>query len=224
MDTNSVARAAAIRFVLCLIILPGALILTAGSLNYWQAWLYCAALLVPVTLVVLYFLKNNPEFLVRRMKMKEKEKTQKSIIKWSLPLFLLYLLLPSIDYRFGWSEMPAEWSIAALAAMLLSYFMILLVFKENEYAARTVEVEKGQKVISTGPYALVRHPMYTGFLLMMLATPIALGSYWTLLLFPPIPAIMVLRTLDEEKVLKRDLKGYGKYCDNVRWRLLPYLW
>ncbi len=224
MGKSSIARAALLRFVLAFVVLAVIFFVTAGSLSYWQAWAYCSVLFLSVAFVGLYFLKRNPEFLERRFKMREKQPAQRKIVAWSLPVFLLLLIVPGLDYRFGWSHVPPEVSVAALAGVLLGYWMVFLTFKENAFAARTVEVMKGQKVISTGPYAFVRHPMYTGVLLMMLATPVALGSYWALLFFPPLLAVIALRALNEEEVLKRGLKGYTEYCRKVRWRLLPHVW
>jgi protein-S-isoprenylcysteine O-methyltransferase Ste14 len=158
------------------------------------------------------------------MKTEEKRKEQKLIQKAGALPFLLVYLLPGLDKRFGWSDLPFSIALIGLALVLLSYLMILYVFLTNSYASRVVEVEKGQRVITTGPYALVRHPMYVGVILFYSVTPIALGSYWamipSLLIFP----ILVFRIKDEEKELLENLTGYGEYAQKVKYRLLPFVW
>ena len=190
----------------------------------WQAWLYCAAILACVAAVGIYFLRNNREFLLRRFEYREKEASQKKIVAWTAIPYVFVYIAPGLDKRFGWSNVPPEHSLAALAIVLLGYWIIFLSFKENAYAARTIRVEKHQTTISTGPYAVVRHPMYLGVLLMLLATPVALGSYWATLAFLPLPYLLSLRATDEERILKRDLKGYQQYCRKVKWRILPGIW
>ncbi|MFH1284900.1 MAG: isoprenylcysteine carboxylmethyltransferase family protein [Candidatus Peregrinibacteria bacterium] len=207
-----------------LIIIWAFLFLPAWSLDYWEGWLYSAVIMIPAVFTVIYFLKKDPEFLERRMKWKEREHEQSIIITISTTLFAIGFVLPGFDHRFGWSDVPVAGVIIANIIVLLSYAMIVLVFKENSYASRIIEVEKNQKVISTGPYAVVRHPMYFGTIIMFLATPIALGSFWAIIPFLPLPALLVFRILNEEKVLRRDLNGYKEYCQKVRWRLIPYIW
>lgn len=200
------------------------LFIPAGSLNYWQGWVFCLVLLFPVLFVTLYFLKRSPEFLERRMMYKEKETEQKTIIKFGSFIFFLGFLIPGLDFRFGWSSVPLWLIIVSNIIILLGYFLIFLSFKENVFAGRTVEVFKGQKVIDSGPYALIRHPMYAGFIPMFLFMPIALGSYWAIIAFIPECIIIILRALNEEDVLKRDLPGYKDYCKKVRYRLIPLIW
>jgi len=200
------------------------LFIPAGSLRYWAGWAYCAVLGIPLVGVLTYFLKHDPAFLERRMRHKEKETTQKWVVVIGSTLFAAGFVLPALDFRFGWSEVPV-WVIAvADALVLLSYGFVFLVFRENSYASRIVEVEKSQKVISTGPYGVVRHPMYTGTIVMYLATPVALGSWWGVLPMLSIPVILVVRLLNEEKVLARSLPGYSRYLRKVRYRLLPGIW
>ncbi len=198
--------------------------LPAGTFDYWQAWAYIAALFFPASIIVLYFLKNDPEFLERRLKMKEKEAKQRFVQKAWVLVFIIGFIIPGLDRRFGWSNMPFEIPLIADALVLIGYFLVFLVFKENSYAGRTIRVEKGQKVISTGPYSVMRHPMYVGMLILLLATPLALGSYWAVLPFLFMPAILIYRILNEEEVLRRELPGYVEYCEKVRWRLVPFVW
>jgi protein-S-isoprenylcysteine O-methyltransferase Ste14 len=203
----------------------GALFLIpAGTFRYWQVYLYFATLLAPMVYVISYFMKNDPRFLARRMKMKEKQAEQKKIILFAYIPYLAGFLIPGFDHRFGWSDVPVYWVIFADLMVLLSYLLVIRVFKENSYASHIVEVEKGQVVISTGPYGVVRHPMYTGILVMMLATPVALGSWWALIAFSMMPFVFVLRIQNEEKVLSEQLPGYQDYCRKVRYRLIPFLW
>jgi protein-S-isoprenylcysteine O-methyltransferase Ste14 len=196
----------------------------AGTVDYWQAWVYLAIVFLPASFVMAYFLKSDPGFLERRFKMKEKEAKQRSVVAFALILFLVGFLIPGLDRRFGWSSVPFGLVIAADAIVLLSYLWVFLVFKENSFAGRTIEVVKGQKVISTGPYSIVRHPMYIGVMLMYVLTPIALGSYWALPPFLLVVPLLIYRILNEEEVLRRELPGYKEYCDKVRYRLIPFVW
>ncbi len=205
--------------VICLV-----LFVPAGTLDYWQAWVYIAIVFIPASFVILYFLDKDPEFLERRMKMKEKEAKQQLVVKLAGVLFVIGFLIPGLDHRFGWSNVPFGLMVAADACVLLGYLICFLVFRENSYAGRTIEVVKGQKVISTGPYAIIRHPMYFGVLLMYLATPIALGSYWALPPFLLIVPVFIVRIMNEEEVLRRGLAGYKEYCQKTRYRLLPFIW
>ena len=200
------------------------LFLPAGTFDYWQAWLFILVLFIPVVFVLSYLLKRDPELLARRMKFKEKEVHQKLIIKISSFMFFIGFLIPGFDYRFSWSSVPLWLVIAADIIILLSYLLVFLVFRENSYTSRIVEVAKGQKVISTGPYSVIRHPMYAGVMLMYLFMPVALGSYWALIVFVPTIGVIVFRALDEEKVLLKGLKGYREYCKKVRYRIIPGIW
>lgn len=221
---NELNKKAILIFISAVIVISLALFLPAGTLDYWQGWVYMIIVLVPAVFVVSYFLKKDPEFLERRMKYREKEVKQKKVIKWATILFVIGFLLPGFDRRFGWSNMPSEISIIADVFVFIGYIICFIAFKENSYAARTVEVMKGQKVISTGPYSIVRHPMYIGVILMYLATPLALGSYVALPFFILIVPFIFYRILNEEEVLSRDLKGYKEYCKKTKYRLIPYVW
>lgn len=212
------------RFILAFIFIGLTLFLPAGTLDYWQAWIYCAVIFIPVIFVLFYFLKKDPELLERRMRMREKEEKQKTIIKIAFILFFIGFIIPGLDHRYHWSNVPVALVIAANAFVLSGYIFFFFVLRENSYASRIIEVEKGQKVITTGPYAIVRHPMYLGVLLMYLFTPLALGSYWAIIFFLPLFPLIVFRLLNEEEVLLRELPGYKEYCLKTRYHLVPFIW
>jgi len=212
------------RLLMVVLIMAAMFFLPAGTLNYWQAWTFMAILLVPMFFVLAYFLKKEPEVLERRMRMKEKEPAQKSIQRWSYPFFLAAFLLPGFDRRFGWSAVPAWLVIAADAVVLAAYLLFVRVMRENRFLSRVVEVDLKQKVICTGPYALVRHPMYAAVIPLYLSSPLALGSFWALVPAAFIPLALIARIFNEEKVLSRELEGYRKYARRVKYRLIPGLW
>jgi len=198
--------------------------LPAGSLAFWEAWVYMGMLLVPILFAVLYFLRKDPELLERRMKMKEKEKEQDLLVKLSSVFLIAGFLIPGFDFRYQWSNIPVFVVLLADALVLTGYAVFLFVMKANSFLSRTVEVEQEQRLITTGPYSLVRHPMYFGVLLMFLFAPVALGSWWALFPFIPMPVILILRIISEERVLQENLPGYGDYMKKVPFRMIPGLW
>jgi len=200
------------------------LFVPAGTLDYWQAWLYFGVLMVLMFFSMLYFLATDLEFVERRFKTREKEKEQQLFLKLAPLLVLLGLVLPGFGVRSGWELAAPEVSIAADVVVLIGYGVVFWVYRENRWAGKTIRVEKGQKVVSTGPYARVRHPMYAGMLIWYFATPLALGLYVAIvpyLLFLP---VLYIRIKNEEEVLSRELKGYKEYCRKVKWRLVPGVW
>jgi protein-S-isoprenylcysteine O-methyltransferase Ste14 len=198
--------------------------LPAGTLAYWEAWVYMAILFIPITLAAIYLLKNDPALLERRLQMREQQTQQ----KWIIALFSLYLLLtfsfPGFDKRFGWSSTPAWVVLVADLIVLLGYVLFFLVLRENSFAARTIKVEQGQKVISSGPYSIVRHPMYLGILLMYGFSPLALGSYWGTIPIVLLPLLLMARIQNEEQVLRKELECYEAYTRQVKYRLIPGIW
>ena len=224
VDLKALKRTVIVRFFLIMLILGFVFFLSAGTMKYSEAWAYLFTISMPMLIFGIYMFRHNPKFLERRMKTEEKRKEQKLIQKVAVLPFLLVYLLPGLDKRFGWSDLPFSITLLGLALVLLGYLMILYVFITNSYASRVVEVEKGQRVITTGPYALVRHPMYVGVIFFYGATPIALGSYGALVPSLLIIPILVFRIKDEEKELLENLAGYREYAQKVKYRLVPYVW
>lgn len=211
-----------------LILVMGAMIFAAaGTFDYWQAWLFLACYFGASLIVSLWLVRHDPALLERRMRggpFAEGERNQKIIMTITSLGFIAGLVVPGLDRRFGWSHMPDAIVILGAILHVIGWFGILAVFRANTYAAATIKVEAGQKVISTGPYAIVRHPMYAAALLMIFAIPIALGSWWGLLIFVALLPALVWRLLDEERVLLRDLEGYAAYRRRVPSRLIPFVW
>ena len=211
-----------------LLLVMGALIFGAtGTLDYWQAWLFLACYFVASLFVSLWLMRNDPALLQRRMRggpFAEGERNQKIIMTITSIGFIALLVVPGLDHRFGWSRMAAAMAILGDVLLLAGWVGILAVFRANSYAAATIQVASGQTVISTGPYAIVRHPMYAAALLMLVGIPIALASWWGVLAWVALLPALAWRLLDEERVLIRDLDGYADYRRKVRSRLIPYVW
>lgn len=223
-ELKSLIKKIIIRFSFLPIFLGLLVLFPAGTLNYWQVYVYIAVLVIPMIFVLSYFIKNDPLFLKRRMKGKEREKQQSKIVILSTIVFLAGYIISGLDRRFAWSDIPLNIIVVADIVILLGYLIIFFVFKQNSYASRIIEVDEDQQVISTGLYGIVRHPMYMGVIVMFIPTPIALGSYWGLIPFTLLPVSLVLRILNEEKVLSEKLKGYKEYCMKIRYRLIPFVW
>jgi len=220
---KKVLKTVIIRLISGILFLGGLFFLSAGTFAYWEAWAYLAILFVPMTFVLIYFLKNDPELLERRMRFKEKEKKQKLVQSIATFYFLTAYLLPGLDKRFGWSHPPDAAIITALILVLAGYTLFFFVLKENSYASRIVEVEEDQKVITSGPYSYVRHPMYSGVSIMYIFSPLALGSYWAMIPTVLLPIFLGIRIHDEEKILLKELKGYREYKEKVKYRMIPGL-
>jgi protein-S-isoprenylcysteine O-methyltransferase Ste14 len=214
----------ALRFLLALGVLGALLFIPAGSLRFWQGWAYIAISFVPGLFAFTYFYKHDPQLIERRMQFKEKVREQKRIMTFVYIAWLVAFVLPGLDHRFGWSHQPLWITIFSQAVVFGGFATTLWVAKVNRFAARTIQVEPGQEVISSGPYRIVRHPMYLGACAMWLFTPLALGSYLTLPAFVLLIPLIVLRLLNEEKVLRQELPGYSEYCLHTRFRLVPFLW
>ena len=212
------------RLMLAWVFLPLIFLIAGGSLGWWEAWAYCAVLLVPMSVFGVHMARVDPAFIERRFSMKEKEQTQRRVVSWGSPLIVALYVVPGLDRRFGWSEPPLVAVVVAQVLALGAYLGVLRVFLVNRWAGRTVETRPGQQVVSTGPYAVVRHPMYAASLVFFLASPLALGSGWALIpaiLYVP---VLVARIVNEEGVLVRELAGYEDYRAKVRYRLVPFIW
>jgi protein-S-isoprenylcysteine O-methyltransferase Ste14 len=206
------------------IVLLALLFIPAGTLKYWQGWAYVAVAIVASGAYTVYLAKYDPALLKRRTEAgisHEKEPAQKVIIFFLFVAFIALIVLPPVDFRFGWSRVPWYVSVLGDVLIVVSFYIFYLVSKVNTYAAANVRVEEGQRVISTGMYGFVRHPMYFGALFLLVGTPLALGSWWSLLLIPLFLPILYFRIANEEEVLLRDLPGYAEYRQKVRYRLIP---
>jgi protein-S-isoprenylcysteine O-methyltransferase Ste14 len=212
------------KFVLFLVLMCIMLFLPARTIRYWEAWIYLGMLLFFTLFIVFFFLKRNPDFLIKRIKNKEEEPQQGVIMKLGLLLTLTVFILPGFDKYFKWSQIPAYIVLISDILVILGYLLVFKVFKENSYASRVIEINTNQKVIDTEPYSRVRHPMYTGILIMIGFTPLALGSYWSLIGSVLMVIIVIARIYGEEKFLKDNLQGYKEYLNRVKYRIIPGIW
>ena len=209
----------------CGLLMVGLLIFVpAGTLAYTYGWLLIALLFIPMLIAGLVMLFKSPDFLAKRLDAKEKQSTQKGVVALSGLMFIAGFVVAGLDYRFGWSVMPLPITIAASVLFLLAYVLYAEVMRENAYLSRTVKVEEGQKVVDTGLYGIVRHPMYMATILLFLMIPIVLGSWYALIAFAFCPAIIIVRLKDEEELLTRELPGYAEYKQKVKYRIIPFIW
>jgi protein-S-isoprenylcysteine O-methyltransferase Ste14 len=210
-----------------LIIMAAIIFLPARTLDYWQAWIFLAVFFGSVLAITFYLMKNDPKLLERRVNAgpgAEQGKTQKIIQSLAAIAFIAMFVVSALDHRFAWSAVPPYVSVLGDVLVALGLYFVFLVFKENSFASGTIEVGAEQRVIATGPYALVRHPMYIGALVMLLGVPLALGSCWGVLTIIPMVLVLVARLLNEEKFLAKNLAGYSEYQTKVKSRLLPLIW
>jgi len=212
------------RYLAGLILIGCLLFLPAGTLRFWEAWLYIVLLFVPVAIVGVVLFIKDPQLLERRLRTQERRAPQKKIIAVSSLVLLSIYLIPGFDRRYGWSTVPPTLVFVADMLVLLGYLLFVLTIKENRYASRVIEVQENQVAISTGPYAIVRHPMYLAIIVLFTLTPLALGSYWALIPALFFPLILAARIANEEQLLRHSLTGYAEYCRKVRYRLLPFIW
>lgn len=200
------------------------LFLPAGTWHYLHAWLFIALLFVPMMMIGIWLYLSQPNLLAKRLGNKEREQQQKNVVALSGLMFISGFVLCALDYRFGWSSVPVWLVVVASVIFLLGYGMYAEVMRENAYLSRTIEVQEGQQLIDSGLYGIVRHPMYTATILMFMAIPLVLGSFWALFVFAIYPILMVLRIQNEEQVLAKGLAGYPEYQKRVKWRLVPFIW
>jgi protein-S-isoprenylcysteine O-methyltransferase Ste14 len=224
---NKLARKTIFGLILLFITLAILIFFPAWTFSYWQAWVFLFVFVVCDALIAAYLWKKDPKLLKRRMKAglkAEKRKNQKIIILLIQLVFILMIVLLALDHRYRWSQVPLPVVIIGDILIALSFYILFIVFRENTFSASTIEVTADQKVISTGPYAKLRHPMYSGALIMFFGIPLALGSWWGLLIVVPFALLIIWRLLDEEKFLSENLEGYKEYCRKVRFRLIPFIW
>jgi len=207
------------------VVLVGLLIfLPAGAISYWQGWLLMGILFVPMFCAGIVMMCKNPALLESRLKAKEKQSEQSTVVKLSGLMFLAGFIVAGLGVRFDWYMLPDWVSLCAAAAFIAAYILYAEVLRENTYLSRTIEVQEGQKVVDTGLYGIVRHPMYSATLLLFLSMPLVLGSVYSLLIFLAYPFIIIKRLKHEEAFLERELTGYTEYKQKVRRRLIPFIW
>ena len=212
------------KFLFGLLILSALLFIPAGTLRFWNAWLLFSVLFVPMFITGIVLWVKNPELLARRLNVKEKETEQRFVIVLSGLMFIVGFIIAALDFRFQWSNIPT-WLVAiATVLFLVSYALFAEVLRENAYLSRIVEVQENQKVIDTGLYGIVRHPMYSATLLLFLTIPVILGSIYSFIIFLIYPVLLVKRILNEEKVLESELVGYIDYKKSVKYRLIKFIW
>ena len=213
--------------VISMVILGMCLFLPAWTVDYWQAWIFLFIFSLSILAITLYLMKKDPKLLARRMKANpsdETERNQKILHYIARLAFIGLFILSGADHRFGWSSVPVYMVLAGDLLIVLGLLIIFFVFKENSFASTTVQVTGDQKIISTGPYAIVRHPMYTGAFIMLLGIPLSLGSWWSFIMVILFFVVIVWRLLEEEIFLSKNLPGYPVYMNKVRFRLLPQMW
>ena len=215
---------ALVKFSLGALMVGALIFLPAGSFGFWQGWLLMGLLFIPMLIAGFVMLFKAPDLLAKRLDAKEKQAAQKGVLAFSGLMFVGGFVVAGLDHRFGWSRMPVWVTVMGAAVFLLSYALYAEVLRENAYLSRTIRVEEGQTVVDTGLYGIVRHPMYMATILLFLAMPVVLGSWWALLVFASYPAIIVARLKDEEALLEKELAGYCDYQKKVRWRLVPFVW
>ena len=213
--------------IIVIVAMMALLFVPAGTLRYWQAWTFLAVYFVASLTLTAWLMVNDPKLLARRMRggpTAEKVTAQKFIMWITSACFVGLLVVPALDHRFGWSRVPGPVALAADAMMVIGWIAIFFVFRENSFSSSTIEIADDQKVISSGPYARVRHPMYARALVLLVGIPIALGSWWGLLVLAVMMPALIWRVFDEEKFLSRNLPGYPEYKAEVRYRLFPGVW
>lgn len=212
------------KFLLGVLLVGLLVFLPAGSLHFTQGWLMMGILFVPMLIAGLVMIFKRPQLLEKRLNAKETEDEQSLVVKLSGLMFLGGFIVAGLDYRFGWLPLPVGISIGAAVVFLIAYILYAIVLKENEFLSRTIELQENQRVIDTGLYGIVRHPMYFATLLLFLAIPLVLGSMISFVIFLFYPFIIAKRIKNEEKVLEEGLPGYKEYKQKVKYRLIPFIW
>ena len=215
---------AIIKFTLGVVIVGALIFLPAGTLTYYNGWLFMGVLFIPMLLAGIVMMIKNPKLLASRLDVKEKQKEQGLVIKLSGLMFVIGFVVAGLDFRFNWIKLAAWVPYVFAAVLILAYLLWAEVLRENTYLSRTIKVEEGQTVIDTGLYGIVRHPMYTASIILFLAMPLVLGSLVAFFIFLLYPIIIVKRIIHEEKYLEKELVGYTDYKKKVKYRLIPFIW
>lgn len=215
---------AILKFLLGFFLVALLIFLPAGTLNFPNGWLFLCILFIPMFLAGIVMMFKNPELLKKRLDAKEKEKEQNFVVKLSGLMFLIGFVVAGLNFRFGWYSLPKSVVIAASVLFLIAYILYAEVLRENTYLSRTIKVEENQKVIDTGLYSVVRHPMYSATLILFLSMPLVLSSVYSFLVFLAYPFIIAKRIENEEKLLENELNGYKEYKQKVKYRLIPFIW
>ena len=224
MNRGKLMMNALVKYSMGLVMVGLLLFLPAGTFDYWNAWLFIGLLFIPMLLLGIVLAMKSQDLLEKRLNSKEKESEQSVVVILSLIMFLGGFIVSALDFRFGWSKMPIVVVIVAAAILLISYGLYAEVMRENAYLSRTVEIQEEQKVVDTGLYGIVRHPMYSVTTLLFLSIPLVLGSWIGFIIFLAYPMILVKRIKNEEKVLEEGLTGYKEYKKKVKYRLIPFIW
>ena len=215
---------AILKFILGIILVSLLIFIPAGTINYFNGWLFMGVLFIPILIAGIVMMIKNPKLLSSRLKGKEKQKEQNIVIKLSRLMFIIGFILAGLDFRFKWMILPSFISYISCTLFLLAYIMWALVLKENTYLSRTIKVEDDQKVVDTGLYSIVRHPMYTATIILFLTMPLILGSIFSFCVFLLYPILIVIRIINEEKFLEKELNGYIQYKKKVKYRIIPFIW
>lgn len=222
--TRKLLIQAIVKYILGVIIVATLLLVPAHSLSYWNAWLFMGLLFIPMFIVGIILMLKNPKLLESRLNNKETEKEQKIVIISSGIMFILGFVLAGLNYRYQWIQLPTIVNIISSIIFIISYIIYAEVLRENTYLSRTIEVQKEQKVIKTGLYKLVRHPMYAATIPLFLSIPLILGSIQSFIIFLAYPFIISKRIKNEEIVLEKELKDYKEYKKEVKYKMIPYIW
>ena len=215
---------AIIKFSLGLVLVGALLFIPAKTFDYWNAWLFIGLLFIPMFIVGIIMMIKKPELLEKRLNAKEKEMTQKMVVAFSGVMFIIGFIVAGLNYRYEWVVMPNVVVIVASAFFIIAYILYAEVLRENEYLSRTIEVQDNQKVIDTGLYGIVRHPMYAVTVVLFLSMPLVLGSLISFAIFLVYPVIIAKRIKNEESVLEKDLEGYIEYKEKVKYKMIPFIW
>jgi protein-S-isoprenylcysteine O-methyltransferase Ste14 len=215
---------AIVKYLVGLLLFSALLFIPAGTVNYWNGWLLMGILFVPILLVGIFLAIKNPVLLRKRLNSKEEQSEQKSVLIVGSLMFLSGFIVAGLDFRYQWLAIDPWVVVVATIVFIMGYLIYVEVLRENTYLSRTIEIQENQQVVSTGLYGIVRHPMYTATLVLFLSMPLVLGSFFSFLIFLIYPVLIAKRIRNEEIVLERSLEGYSKYKEQVKYRLIPFIW